>query len=299
MFLGTTEILAQFASYDKRIVLFKNKSNLGLTKSLNIALDIAKGKYIARQDADDISDVNRFQKQVEYLKQHPDVVLLGTQLYHLKNNVKEVVSILPLKNEELRFLLANESNCFCHGSVMFNRKIALIANKYSEKFKVAQDYEFWTKLMEYGEIANLAGFLYKWRVHPTQVTSVSWNEQQIMGDNIQKKIFFTSFTPNITKEFAHFADDTTLTLFPRAKYARQFLKQWQNTYPNLNFQWYDDSNKASIDDIETVSLEQAKKCDYVIITADYEVTKIINRAKKLFANNFFLYASETVGDYFK
>ncbi len=291
---NTSELLAQFASYDKRIVLFKNKSNIGLTKSLNIALDIAKGKYIARQDADDISDSNRFQKQVEYLKQYPKIVLLGTQLYHLNKNIKEIVSVLPLKNEELRFQLANESNCFCHGSVMFNRKIALIAKKYSEKFKVAQDYEFWTRLMEYGEIANLADFLYKWRVHPNQVTCLSWNEQQKMGDDIQKKISVASFTPNITKEFALFADDNILTLFPRAKYARQFLKKWQDSYPNLNFQWYDDNNKNPIDKIEIVSLEQAQKCDYVIITADYEITKIMYRAKELFPNIPFLYASETV-----
>ena len=63
---------------DKRIVLLENETNMGLTKSLNIALENARGKYIVRMDSDDISLPNRIERQVEFMQSHQNVIAAGT-----------------------------------------------------------------------------------------------------------------------------------------------------------------------------------------------------------------------------
>ena len=76
---STDNSLEIIKSYqDERIVVLENKENLGITKSLNRGLEIAKGEYVARMDADDISFPKRFETQVEYLKNNPQVIVCGT-----------------------------------------------------------------------------------------------------------------------------------------------------------------------------------------------------------------------------
>ena len=72
---NTVDILKKFN--DERIVLIVKQKNTGITNSLNYALDIAKSKYIARMDGDDISNIDRLEKQYEFMEGHPDVVMCG------------------------------------------------------------------------------------------------------------------------------------------------------------------------------------------------------------------------------
>src|SRR3989337_2996755 len=70
---------------DERIKLIHNK-NMGLTKSLNIGISIAKGKYIARQDADDISEPERLKTQYDFMEANPGLGLIGSQFEVIKEN---------------------------------------------------------------------------------------------------------------------------------------------------------------------------------------------------------------------
>src|SRR5690606_16861288 len=72
-------LLRVYEAQDKRVCLIKNEINIGLTRSLNRALLLAKGKYIVRMDADDISLPKRMKKQIRFMEEHPSVVLCGTQ----------------------------------------------------------------------------------------------------------------------------------------------------------------------------------------------------------------------------
>ena len=74
------EILSDYAKQDKRIVILENEENIGLTKSLNKGLKVAKGKYIARMDADDISLSDRLEKQVNFMEEHPEVGVCGANI---------------------------------------------------------------------------------------------------------------------------------------------------------------------------------------------------------------------------
>ena len=87
---GSLEIIEEFACNDKRIVILRNECNLGLTRSLNLGLDRARGKYIARQDADDISLPKRLEKQWEFLEANHEIGVMGTA-YYLINACGEII----------------------------------------------------------------------------------------------------------------------------------------------------------------------------------------------------------------
>ena len=80
---GSTDDTLDIASsyHDSRIHIINNSKNMGLAKSLNIALDVSRGKYFARSDADDINLPNRFKTQVKFLELHPEVDVVGTDMY--------------------------------------------------------------------------------------------------------------------------------------------------------------------------------------------------------------------------
>ena len=88
----TLKILQDFENIDERIKVYKNSKNIGLTKSLNILIDKSVGKYIARQDADDISKPERFDVQYNYLRS--SAFRCCTSEQHVKNSTKKFQEVL-------------------------------------------------------------------------------------------------------------------------------------------------------------------------------------------------------------
>ena len=84
---STAEILAGFASKDERIKVHPNEVNLKLPKSLNKAISLSTGKYIARMDADDICLPDRFEKQYKFMEENPDISLSSCRFMTVKNGV--------------------------------------------------------------------------------------------------------------------------------------------------------------------------------------------------------------------
>ncbi len=89
---------------DERVKIIQNPQNIGITKSLNIGFKAAKGKYIARMDADDISLPTRLEKQYEFMEAHPEVIVCGTRAGILdeKRNVRPLNVNVPDNMEEYR-----------------------------------------------------------------------------------------------------------------------------------------------------------------------------------------------------
>jgi glycosyltransferase involved in cell wall biosynthesis len=157
---GTREILESYQ--DERIVLI-HQENMGLTKSLNKGIALAKGKYVARQDADDVSKSDRLEKQVAYMEAHPQVGLLGTRLEFIddKGDVLRP-SLLPTDNEVLQERLVR-INQFCHASVLIRREALDKVGEFRDYFRYAQDYDLWLRIAEHYEIANLPDALVQYR----------------------------------------------------------------------------------------------------------------------------------------
>lgn len=175
---STDNSVSVIKSYkDSRIILYINEENIGLTKSLNRALDLCKGEYIARMDSDDISEPERFKKQVEYLKNHQDVIVCGTWVKligdwketHTNEYIKRTI---PDRDTfSIMQLFANNPN-IVHPSAMFNRRI-LIDNKikYDEKYIYAQDYKMWIRCNDCAKCAIIPEVLLNYRVHGTAISS--------------------------------------------------------------------------------------------------------------------------------
>ena len=164
----TGEILKSYN--DPRIKIINNEKNIGLTKSLNIGLRIAKGEYIARQDADDISMPERLEKEVEFLEQNRNIGVVGTD-YLIINEKGKIVHIVKCLNcsRELKEKLL-EGNQFGHGSVMLRKECIDKVGIYREEFKFAQDYDFCLRIAEVYDVANISEPLYKWRIDSKSIS---------------------------------------------------------------------------------------------------------------------------------
>jgi glycosyltransferase involved in cell wall biosynthesis len=158
---GTKEILENYN--DSRIKLINNKKNIGLTKSLNKGLKLARGEYIARQDADDISMPERLEKEVSFLDHNKNTALVGTYYYMINEKGKTLNTIKPLKkSEEIKIGLL-KGNQFGHGSVMFRAECVKEVGYYREELGPVEDYDLWLRISDRYNIATIPEQLYKWR----------------------------------------------------------------------------------------------------------------------------------------
>jgi len=163
---------------DPRIRVISNEKNIGLTKSLNFALDIAQGEYIARMDADDVSYPKRLEEQVKFLDENPDHILVGTWAEIIDEDGKKIREVkYPCENEVIQRELI-KYNPFFHSSIMFRKGIY-----YNENFRYAQDYELYFRLTKGWDdgkkkLANIPLFLQQYRETSNSITS-SKNREQI------------------------------------------------------------------------------------------------------------------------
>ena len=161
---GTVEILLTLARADKRVVVMRQE-NHGLAMSLNRGIALARGAYIARQDADDISLPGRFEQQVAYLDSHPSVAALGTGADVIDESGAIVGALTVARGAQAvkRGLLTLRSTPV-HGSIMLRKNALETTGGYREAFLVGQDYDLWLRLSSRFEIDNLSDVLYQWRL---------------------------------------------------------------------------------------------------------------------------------------
>lgn len=157
---------------EPRINLIDNEQNLGLTRSLNKGLRLAKGEFIARQDADDISEPERLQHQVDFLEAHPEIALLGT--WHKEVDAEGNFSgmwTLPSDWLQIRWALLFYTP-FVHSSVMIRKATVLQkVGFYNEDFSYSQDYELWSRIAQNLPVFSLKERLVKTRVNPFSMTA--------------------------------------------------------------------------------------------------------------------------------
>ncbi|WP_143414819.1 glycosyltransferase family 2 protein [Geobacillus sp. E263] len=153
---NTVNVINSFK--DERIKLIRKKENSGVAASLNLGLQNATGKYVARMDADDICERERLQVQYEYMENNEDVVIVGTWAYTINpitNSIRE--SRTPVSDSEIRRYMQKDSP-FIHPSVLFRRIVNRSPVFYSE-LKGFEDYDLWIRLSKHGKMANIPKFL--------------------------------------------------------------------------------------------------------------------------------------------
>lgn len=168
----------------------------GIVPALNKGLMEAQGRYIARMDADDISDPLRLQRQVSYMEAHPQTCLLGSWTRIINEDGSDSGQIVtpPVDSTSLcRALYAK--NVMVHGSVMMKRTVAVEIGGYRAGCAPAEDYELWLRLLEVGHVANIPEPLYQLRLHPasTLARTQQWTiERQVA--RAQRAAFYRYLT---------------------------------------------------------------------------------------------------------
>mgnify|MGYP001281646687 CR=1 FL=1 len=179
----TADVIESYLEKNKNIKFTKNKTNLGLTKSLNILIKKSSGQYIARQDADDISLHHRVQEQMQLLKSNNlDFCTTRAIIKDSMKLIPGVSSFLPKK------IVLKFKNPFIHGTLLAKKTAINEIGNYDENFIYAQDYKLFYDLLKYN---------YNFRVilKPQYILNIKNNisenkkiEQNYFADCVRKKI---------------------------------------------------------------------------------------------------------------
>jgi len=163
---------------DPRIIYLENIKNIGLTKSLNKGMKIAKGELIARMDADDLSSSIRFSRQVSYLKHQPQVGVLGTQMEVINEAGKTINRYdVPCHHSMIVWTLLF-GRSFAHPSIMIRRSVIEEVRGYDSAILYSGDFELWTRLVDRTQFANLPEALVRYRTHTESISRTQADAQR-------------------------------------------------------------------------------------------------------------------------
>jgi glycosyltransferase involved in cell wall biosynthesis len=159
---STAEIIGSFN--DDRIKFFK-RENLGLIDQLNFGIQISKGKYIARMDADDIAEPEKLGLQIEFLKSHKDYDLVGTCFEFTDEKGKRIMTkTLPENHEDIEFMMPFIDSVL-HSTIVVYKNVLEKAGGYNLEYSYAEDDELFLRLLLNGcRMYNIRKSLYKYRL---------------------------------------------------------------------------------------------------------------------------------------
>lgn len=153
---------------DDRIRYVKNESNLKLIPSLNKGLNLVKGKYIVRMDADDICFPNRIEEQVDFLERHPDAGVVGCFVTTLGQDNGRVIKF-KTQPDEIKFKLFFNNHVFHPTVVIRTSLIRDFGFKY-ENYLHAEDYQLWIRISRVSNIYIIPKVFLKYRIHGNNIS---------------------------------------------------------------------------------------------------------------------------------
>ncbi len=181
---STDDSLKIIQSYDDvRIKLMRHTKNKGFIASLNEGLSQAKSDWVARMDGDDISHHDRFTKQMQFLKTHPQISIVGSDVQVINQNDR-IIGYENMLTNDAAIKLALPVMCpFAHGAVIYKRDVVTKAGGYRKTTYEVEDYELWTRILKVGQGANIPEALYQWRTTPG---SISFSTANARGTGMAK-----------------------------------------------------------------------------------------------------------------
>jgi glycosyltransferase involved in cell wall biosynthesis len=180
---GGYSYLQGCAEVDKRIRLYRNSKNVGLTRSLSRAMQYVEAPLVARMDADDISEPHRLLYQGNYMVKN-DLTLTGSDAQIINDDGK----LLKIKRRlrdyiEIQFY-AMLNNPFMHTSVMFKKDCYDKLNGYNNRISYAQDYHLWARWVQQFKAGNISETLVKWRQSRKGISTTHTSSQKNFADKI-------------------------------------------------------------------------------------------------------------------
>ncbi|NNE88054.1 MAG: glycosyltransferase [Silicimonas sp.] len=185
---GSTTVLEALAARDNRIKLTRNANNIGLTRSLNVGLEQARGEYIARIDADDLCRPKRLEAQLEAMLSDPDLIILGSGYGIIdEHGAPQGEVSVALSDARIRWLLGFSPPSF-HPTYFFRRLApdgTLV--RYDEAFRTAQDFDLWSRLSKQGPGRVLADVLIDYRRHASGISVTQRLRQAEDGRKVSQR----------------------------------------------------------------------------------------------------------------
>lgn len=186
---STDESAAIIERYkDPRIRLLRSAERLKLSGALNLGLDNARGDYVARMDADDISLPRRLEIQVRHMNRHPEIGICGTWIRYFGGPSRAVLK-RPLGCEEIRaFTLVDTP--FAHPTIILRRGLMdSYQLRFDGSYYPTEDFELWTRAMRCFPVENLPQVLLQYRVHGQSLTGSGWSKMDEQAVRVIERQF--------------------------------------------------------------------------------------------------------------
>ena len=182
--------IRQYEERDQRIIVVK-KARTGLADSLNIGIRMARGRWIARLDADDVCERERLERQMLVARADPSIVLLGTRSTHIDEFGRLGKTYkYPTDHQFLVRNLVTGRKFFAHSSALFRKDAALTVGGYRPRIRRAQDRDLWLRVLEFGRIGALPVSLIRYRIHAGQVSNDESGRRQIVDSRIAMTSYY-------------------------------------------------------------------------------------------------------------
>lgn len=213
---NSAAILEEFKKHDKRIKVYKNRKNIGVGYTAQRLCELAKGKYIARMDADDVSFLNRIEKQVKFLEENPETVALGGQCITIDTtNHITGFKVFPLEHEKIYKMLYTAVS-IQQGTIMINKNL-LPENYlwYDNSLSPMDDLDFFFRLFSFGKVANLPDFVLEYREYSKSSSLKDPKRSFYLTYNIRKKATKEcGYIPTAEDRFFNLLQYLTVSLLP-------------------------------------------------------------------------------------
>ena len=211
----TWEIIQKYSKKDTRIIALRNEKNLNAGGSSNKGLQICKGKYIVRMDADDWSFPERLQKQVTFMEKNYDIVCSGGTLIVCDENLKQIgMRQYPTSNEEISKQILR-LNPVPHPASIWRNDAIKKTTGYPDKLGISEDYSLTLQISQYGELGNLKDKLIKYRVHRKSESNSKMRYQQLITVYLSFKAQFEyKYKPTFKDQLWRILQIITIYIIP-------------------------------------------------------------------------------------
>ena len=188
---GSTSILNEYAKRDGRIRL-TSRPNTGIVAAANEGIGLARGRYLARMDSDDVCLPHRFQAQVDYLNTHPECVVVGSRVTVVDPYGSPVFdSGQKLAHDEIDAELLSSGGgwAIVQPSAMMRTDAVRKVGGYRGRHNVSEDQDLFLRLAEVGRVANLPEPLLRYRRHYKSVMHTQWRQRQQVKEQIVREAY--------------------------------------------------------------------------------------------------------------
>ena len=227
---ASAAILARYAAADARVRVLSSPAR-GVAGALNAGIAAARASYVARMDADDVSEPDRLARQLAVLDADPGIVLVGAAATLVDDRGRVVGSVVPPAEHEAIAQRLLTHNVVVHGTVVVRRAAWSAVGGYDLSAHLVEDYDLWCRLLAHGRLANVAAPLYRLRVHGGSVSARAVSDQLEAAYGVRRRHFGTpppSWAERRTaRADRHLAYARMLATPGDAPVWRQLIAAWQ------------------------------------------------------------------------